>query len=123
MNKRDLKKFEKQLIAEGNMLSKRLNGLQADTLYQTGVGNHTADPDDSAEVGTDSNALETAIRLVGNESEMLYEIEDALKRVENGTYGVCEGTGNPIPKARLEAFPAARFTVEHQADLEKQGLA
>jgi hypothetical protein len=51
----------------------------------------------------------------------MYEIEEALKRIEKGTYGTCELTGKSIPKARLEAIPWTRFTVEAQAQLEREG--
>ncbi len=122
MNKRDLKKFEKQLLAERSRICSGINTLRADTLYQQGTEEHVVDPDDSAEAGTDSNQFETAMRLADSESELLSEIDAALDRVRNGTYGICEGTEKPIPKARLEAFPAARYCVEYQAELEKQGV-
>jgi hypothetical protein len=51
----------------------------------------------------------------------LVAIDDVAKRIEKNTYGVCELTGKPIPKARLDAIPWARFTVEAQAQLEREG--
>jgi hypothetical protein len=51
----------------------------------------------------------------------VYEIEEALKRIEKNTYGICELTGKQIPRARLEAIPWTRFTVEAQAQLERDG--
>ena len=48
------------------------------------------------------------------------EIDEALKRLDNGTYGNCEMSGKPIPHARLEALPFTRYTVECQAELEKR---
>ena len=51
----------------------------------------------------------------------MYEIEEALKRIEEGTYGICELTGKAIPKSRLNAIPWARYTVKAQAQLEKDG--
>src|SRR5207237_8645728 len=53
----------------------------------------------------------------------LCEIDQVLKRIELGTYGVCEMSGKQIPRARLEAIPFARFTVECQSQLEKQNKA
>src|SRR5438046_2832374 len=64
-----------------------------------------------------------APRLISQEQDALYEIDEALKRVEIGTYGKCEMSGKPIPRARLEAIPFARFTVECQSQLEKQSKA
>lgn len=49
----------------------------------------------------------------------LREVEAAFQRLEEGRYGICEGTGEPIPEERLEAEPAARYTVAYQAQLER----
>ena len=72
-----------------------------------------------ADAGTDAYDRDFALSLLSQEQDALYEIEEALKRVEAGTYGVCEMSSKSIPHARLEALPFARFTVECQADLEK----
>src|SRR5213075_932289 len=61
------------------------------------------------------------LSLLSSDQDAIYEIEEALKRIEKGTYGVCELTGKPIPKARLDAIPWTRFTVEAQAQLERDG--
>ena len=60
------------------------------------------------------------LSLLSQEQDALYEIEEALKRIENTTYGICEMSSKPIPHARLEAIPFARFTVECQQQLEKE---
>ncbi|HVL99650.1 MAG TPA: TraR/DksA C4-type zinc finger protein [Egibacteraceae bacterium] len=49
----------------------------------------------------------------------LREVDDAFRRLEDGRYGICEATGEPIPDERLEAEPAARYTVDHQRRLER----
>ena len=54
------------------------------------------------------------------DSEKLYEIDEALGRIEIGTYGICEMSGKKIMRERLEAIPFARFTVECPAQLERQ---
>ncbi len=56
-----------------------------------------------------------------SERKLLKEIDDALQRIEKRTYGICEGTGKPIAKARLEAQPWAKYCVEYARMLE-QGL-
>jgi DnaK suppressor protein len=61
------------------------------------------------------------LSLLSSDQDAVYEIEEALKRIERDTYGVCELTGKAIPKARLEAIPWARFTVTAQAQLEREG--
>lgn len=74
-----------------------------------------------ADAGTDNFDRDFALSLLSSDQDAIYEIEEALKRIEKGTYGVCEITGKPIPRARLDAIPWTRFTVEAQAQLERDG--
>lgn len=74
-----------------------------------------------ADSGTDNFDRDFALSLLSSDQDALYEIEEAIKRIEKHTYGICELTGKPIPKARLEAIPWTRFTVEAQAQLEREG--
>jgi len=74
-----------------------------------------------ADSGTDNFDRDFALSLLSLDQDAVYEIEEALKRIEKNTYGVCELTGKNIPKARLAAIPWTRFTVEAQAQLEKEG--
>jgi len=74
-----------------------------------------------ADSGTDNFDRDFALSLLSSDQDAVYEIEEALKRIEKNTFGVCELTGKPIPKARLEAIPWTRFTVEAQGQLEKEG--
>jgi RNA polymerase-binding transcription factor DksA len=76
-----------------------------------------------ADAGSDAYDRDFALSLLSQEQDALYEIDQALKRIEIGTYGVCEMSGKAIPRARLEAIPFARFTVECQSQLEKQSRA
>lgn len=73
-----------------------------------------------ADAGSDAYERDFALSLLSQEQDALYEIEEALKRIENHTYGICEISGQGIPKARLEAIPFARYTVEQQAIIEKE---
>lgn len=74
-----------------------------------------------ADSGTDNFDRDFALSLLSSDQDAIYEIEEALKRIEKDTYGVCELTGKPIPKVRLDAIPWTRFTVEAQAQLERDG--
>ena len=74
-----------------------------------------------ADMGTDSYEQEFALGLMDSERKLLNEIDDALQRIEQKTYGICEGTAKQIRKARLEAQPWARYCVEYARMLE-QGL-
>ncbi len=79
----------------------------------SGYGQHMAD------AGTDTFDRDFALSLVSSEQEALTEIDSAIKRVHDGTYGVCEITGKPIAKERLLAVPFTRYSAEAQKDLEK----
>ena len=74
-----------------------------------------------ADSGTDNFDRDFALSLLSSDQDAIYEIEEALKRIEKNTYGICELTQKPIPKARLDAIPWTRFTVEAQAQLEREG--
>jgi RNA polymerase-binding transcription factor DksA len=71
-----------------------------------------------ADAATDSFDRDLILGLVSHEQEALYEVDAALKRIEDGSYGVCELTGRPIPWERLKAIPWARFSIEAEAELE-----
>jgi DnaK suppressor protein len=98
-------------VAQGTLRS-RAEGSEA-----SAFGMHQAD------AGSDAYDRDFALSLLSQEQDALYEIDEALKRIEVGTYGKCEMSGKPIPRARLEAIPFARFTVECQSQLEKQSRA
>jgi DnaK suppressor protein len=98
-------------VAEGTLRS-RAEGSEA-----SAFGMHQAD------AGSDAYDRDFALSLLSQEQDALYEIDEALKRIEVGTYGKCEMSGKSIPRARLEAIPFARFTVECQSQLEKQSKA
>lgn len=72
-----------------------------------------------ADAGTDTFDRDFALSLVSSEQEALTEIDAALKRIHDGTYGICEITQKPIAKDRLLAVPFTRYSAEAQKDLEK----
>jgi DnaK suppressor protein len=72
-----------------------------------------------ADQGTDNFDREFALNLVSSEQDVLYEIDDALRRVEMGTYGVCEGCNKAIEKARLMALPFAKLCIICKSEAEK----
>jgi RNA polymerase-binding protein DksA len=85
------------------------------------AGDLSSMPIHMADIGTDNYEQEFALGLMDSERRLLREIDDSLQRIEHGTYGICEGTGKAIPKARLKAQPWARYCVEYTRMLE-QGL-
>jgi RNA polymerase-binding transcription factor DksA len=72
-----------------------------------------------ADAGTETFDRDFALSLVSSEKEALHEIDKAIERILNGTYGVCMITGKPIAKERLKAVPFARFSVEGQMEFER----
>ncbi len=119
----DLKKVKPEwqgfclhLLELREQLVKQMNGLAAESAQEmAGYSLHMADS------GTDNFDRDFALSLLSSDQDAVYEIEEALKRIERKTYGVCELTGKSIPKARLEAIPWTRFTVDAQAQLERDG--
>ena len=120
MNKRELKKFERLLFAEREHLSQGIRRIEEDTL-EGSERETTGDLSSFAETGTDNNERETALRVASGESDWLRDVSEALVRIEDGTYGVCEGCETEIPQKRLEVYPSARHCVECQSKLEKDG--
>src|SRR6476660_9709352 len=109
-------KFHQRLIELRDQLVRQMNGLAKESAQEmAGYSLHMADS------GTDNFDRDFALSLLSSDQDAIYEIEEALKRIEKNTYGVCELTGKAIPKARLEAIPWTRFTVEAQAQLERDG--
>ncbi|MEU9790990.1 TraR/DksA C4-type zinc finger protein [Streptomyces sparsogenes] len=76
--------------------------------------------DDQADTGTKNITREHELALAGNAREMLLQTERALERLDAGTYGLCENCGNPIGKARMQAFPRATLCVECKQRQERR---
>ncbi|MGH7935808.1 MAG: TraR/DksA family transcriptional regulator, partial [Chthoniobacterales bacterium] len=93
-------------------------GVAQDTLRARAEGSEaSAFGMHQADAGSDAYDRDFALSLLSQEQDALYEIDEALKRIEIGTYGKCEMSGKPIMRARLEAIPFARYTVECQSKL------
>jgi RNA polymerase-binding transcription factor DksA len=109
-------KFYNNLLELREQLLRQMSGLAKESAQEmAGYSLHMADS------GTDNFDRDFALSLLSSDQDAIYEIEEALKRIEKNTYGVCELTGKQIPKARLEAIPWTRFTVQAQAQLEREG--
>ncbi len=109
-------KYHKHLIELRERLMNQMSGLAKESAAEMdSYSLHMADS------GTDNFDRDFALSLLSSDQDAIYEIDEALKRINRGTYGTCEWTNKPIPKARLDAIPWARFTVEAQAQLEREG--
>ena len=109
-------KYYDTLLELRERLLNQMSGLAKESAEEMpGYSLHMADS------GTDNFDRDFALSLLSSDQDAIYEIEEALKRIERDTYGICELTGKAIPRARLDAIPWTRFTVEAQAQLEKEG--
>src|SRR6266481_9056403 len=109
-------KYYENLLELREQLMRQMNGLAKESAEEmSSYSLHMADS------GTDNFDRDFALSLLSSDQDAMYEIEEALKRIEKNTYGICELTGKQIPKARLEAIPWTRFTVQAQAQLEREG--
>ena len=119
-----VKQQKEKLLQLRDAMVDSMAGVAQDTLRSRAEGSEaSAFGMHQADAGSDAYDRDFALSLLSQEQDALYEIDQALKRIELGTYGVCEMSGKPIPRARLEAIPFARFTVECQSQLEKQNKA
>ena len=114
-------KQRQRLLDLRDSLVDSMSGMTRDTIRNapegseaSGSGQHQGD------AGSDAYDRDFALSVLAKEQDALYEIEQALRRIKSGTYGLCEISEHKIPIARLEAIPFARLTVECQAQWEKE---
>lgn len=115
-----LEKQKERLLHLRDSLLDSMSGVAKDTLRARAEGSEaSAFGMHQADAGSDAYDRDFALSLLSQEQDALYEIEEALKRIDTGTYGICEMSGQKIAQARLEALPFARYTVECQAQYER----
>jgi DnaK suppressor protein len=116
---RDLEFFRELLLGKRRELVGDMHSMEAEALRSTSGSNLSNLPMHMADMGTDNYEQEFTLGLVEKDRQLLREINLALKKLAEGTYGICEGTGKPITRARLEAKPWARYSIEYTIKLEK----
>jgi RNA polymerase-binding transcription factor DksA len=109
-------KYYRNLLDLRERLLHQMSGLAKESAEE--MSNYSLHMADS---GTDNFDRDFALSLLSSDQDAIYEIEEALKRIERNTYGICELTAKPIPIPRLDAIPWTRFTVEAQSQLEREG--
>jgi len=117
LNPRDLELYKTLLIQLRKELSHDINDLEADAFSTDG---DRLSVDNPADIGSESFSQEFSLELLQRDEATLTEIDEALVRVESGKFGLCEGCAEPIPKARLNTVPHARFCVDCQRKAEKR---
>ncbi len=121
MTKKVLQQYKKRLVALKTRLAGEIEHIAKDTLGQSprdAAGDLSSYAYHMADMATDSYNQEFSLNIASAEQKTLLEIDDALKRVEEGTYGVCESCGKPIAQRRLQAVPHARLCVKCQEATE-----
>ena len=119
LTKAQLAKFRQMLLEKRRELVGDMTGIQAEALgadrqeVKGDISDHPAD------AGTDNFEQEFSLELLESERLLLAEIDEALGRIEDRTYGICQGTGQPIAKARLKARPWAKHSIEYARMIEK----
>lgn len=116
LKKQDIEKFKKILLEARSHILQSLKGTTNDVKESSeskGYSQHQADE------GTDDFDKTIILEVASKGYAILKQINRALEKMEDGSYGICDLTGKPIPKARLEAIPYATMTVEAQQKWEK----
>jgi DnaK suppressor protein len=116
LSKSDLQYFRNLLLEKRRELLGDVGSMESEAFK--GGSNLSNMPIHMADVGTDNFEQEFTLGLIESERQFLREIQEALIRIDDGTYGTCQGTGKPIPRVRLEAVPWAKYTIEYSRLLE-----
>jgi RNA polymerase-binding protein DksA len=124
MNKKELEEFKKILLHRRAQLSGEVGKLADEALRQNtqdATGDLSSMPIHMADVASDNFEKEMNLDFIQMQSADLRSIDEALARVEQGTFGICESCGKPISKTRLRAVPHARLCIECKREEEGQG--
>lgn len=122
--KDEIDQLRKALQSRREMLSGTVNRMEDEALKHAGQsasGDLSSMPFHMADLGTDNFEQEMTLGLIENEEEELREISEALDRIEEGRYGVCEECNKAIPKDRVRAIPYTRMCVECKRKEEESG--
>jgi DnaK suppressor protein len=118
---RELERFRELLLAKRGEIVGDMSSMEREALRSSGGSNLSTLPIHMADMGTDNYEQEFTLTLVETDRKLLRDINLALAKIQNGTFGICEGTGKPITKARLEVQPWARYSIEYAKKLERGG--
>ena len=116
---KELEHYRDLLLAKRRELVGDMSSMEREALRTGGGSNLSNLPIHMADMGTDNYEQEFTLGLMEKDRNVLREINVALAKIQNGTYGLCDGSGKPIGKPRLEAQPWARFSIEYARKMEK----
>ena len=110
---KQLKEQLNRLLVLRERVTGEILSINRDSLSQNERDTYLSDQ------GTETFDREFALNQLSSEQDVLFEIDEAIRRIENGTYGICEMTNEPINIERLEALPYVRHSIKAQSELEK----
>ena len=118
----DVDRFREALLEERRRVEAAIENIHAD--HPGSISDETGEDavydNHLADTATETYDRELDYTLEENSEHVLAEIDGALKRIEEGTYGVCSNCGKPIPEARLEALPWATLCIDCQRERERR---
>lgn len=123
LTKKELLEFKKIISKRKEEVSKEIEHISDDTLKKSqkeASGDISGYTYHMADVATDNYDREFSLGLASNDRQVLYELDDAMKRIEDGSFGVCEDCNSIISKVRLKAVPYARLCIKCQEKREKR---
>lgn len=123
MNKKDLTYFKKLILDRKDEIVTEIKHISEDTLKKSqrdAAGDISGYTYHMADIATDTYDREFSMGIASNERKLIYDIDDALKRIEDGSYGTCEDCKGVIAKTRLKAIPYARLCLKCQEKREKR---
>lgn len=117
----ELDHFQNLLLDKRRELSGTVNQLSSEAFHKSrkeAAGDLSSMPIHMADLGSDNWEQEFTLGLLENENQLLREIDDALLRIQDKTYGICMGTNKPIQKTRLRAKPWAKYCIAYAREIE-----
>jgi RNA polymerase-binding protein DksA len=124
LSSEEVEHYKQLLLEKMQQIVGDVNSIEDEALKKSRLdasGDLSSMPIHMADIGTDNYEQEFALNLLDSERKLLREIIEALQRIDEGIYGICEVTGKAISKERLEARPWARYCIEY-AKLVEKGL-
>ena len=115
LTKADLAHFRELLLLRRSRIVNNVNAMEEEALK---ASDQDFSVDHMADHGSDNYEQDFTMSLVEGERKELVEIDEAVDRIANGRYGICEGTGKIIPRPRLEAIPYTRHSIDYQRKVE-----
>ncbi|MFH1943083.1 MAG: TraR/DksA family transcriptional regulator [bacterium] len=122
MNKKETNRYKKLLLKKRKELMSQMEFIKEVEMESTtkeASGDHSSYAFHMADQGTDTMEKEKNFFYAQRDGRLLYHIDKAFERIENGTFGACDSCGNPISKERLEAVPHARLCIACKSNEEK----